>query len=102
MDPWLAKPRAVARPRRVLETAAPGRGISPRGESRRRCRARLAEDPVDAWLRHEGVSRRIGLRVPSYLQALHAVTRADLAAVVPKRLAESHAKALCLMLFDVR
>jgi DNA-binding transcriptional LysR family regulator len=56
----------------------------------------LAEDPVDAWLRQERVSRRIVLKVPSYLQALHAVARADLIAVVPKRLAESHAKALGL------
>jgi DNA-binding transcriptional LysR family regulator len=56
----------------------------------------LTEDPVDAWLREEGVSRRIVLQVPSYLQALHAVARADVIAVVPKRLATSHAKALSL------
>jgi DNA-binding transcriptional LysR family regulator len=58
----------------------------------------LTEDPVDAWLRDEGVSRRVVLRVPSYLQALHAVARADLVAVVPKRLAQSHAKPLSLTL----
>lgn len=58
----------------------------------------LTEDPVEAWLRHEGVSRRIVLRVPSYLQALQAVAHADLVAVVPRRLAESHAKPWALTL----
>jgi DNA-binding transcriptional LysR family regulator len=58
----------------------------------------LSEDPVDAWLREEGFARQIVLRVPSYLQALQAVSRSDLVAFVPKRLAESMAKPLSLTL----
>jgi DNA-binding transcriptional LysR family regulator len=56
----------------------------------------LTEDPVDTWLRQEGLARQIGLRVPSYLQALQVVARADLVAFVPKRLAESLARPLSL------
>jgi DNA-binding transcriptional LysR family regulator len=56
----------------------------------------LAEDPVDVWLRQEGWTRQIALRVPSYLQALQVVARADLVAVVPKRLADSLARPLSL------
>ncbi len=56
----------------------------------------LTEDPVDSWLRQEGLARQIGLRVPSYLQALQAVAQADLVAFVPKRLAESLAGPLSL------
>ncbi|MBO0797254.1 MAG: LysR family transcriptional regulator [Blastocatellia bacterium] len=56
----------------------------------------LTEDPVDSWLRQEGLARHIALRVPSYLQALQAVAQADLVAFVPKRLAESLAGALSL------
>jgi DNA-binding transcriptional LysR family regulator len=52
----------------------------------------LAEDPVDRWLRLEGVSRQIALCVPGYLQALQAVAQTDLVAFVPKRLADSLAK----------
>jgi DNA-binding transcriptional LysR family regulator len=37
----------------------------------------LIEDPVDTWLRGEGLTRQIVLQVPSYLQALQAVARAD-------------------------
>jgi hypothetical protein len=37
------------------------------------------------------------LRVPSYLQALQVVARADLVAFVPKRLAESLARPLSLV-----
>jgi len=58
----------------------------------------LKEDPVDTWLREEGVARLIVLRVPSYLQALQAVAQSDLAAFVPKRLAEYLAKPLSLAL----
>jgi DNA-binding transcriptional LysR family regulator len=54
----------------------------------------LTEDPVDGWLRQEGLARQIVLRVPSYLQALQAVAQSDLVAFVPKRLAESLAKPL--------
>jgi DNA-binding transcriptional LysR family regulator len=56
----------------------------------------LTEDPVDGWLREEGLTRQIVLRVPSYLQALQAVALADLVAFVPKRLAESFAGPLSL------
>jgi len=58
----------------------------------------LTEDPVDTWLREEGLTRHIVLRVPSYLQALQAVAQTDLVAFVPKRLAESLAKAWSLAL----
>jgi DNA-binding transcriptional LysR family regulator len=56
----------------------------------------LTEDPVDTWLRQEGLTRQIVLRVPSYLQALQAATLANLVAFVPKRLAESLARPLSL------
>jgi DNA-binding transcriptional LysR family regulator len=56
----------------------------------------LSEDPVDRWLRQEGLARKIALRVPSYLQALQAVAQTDLVAFVPKRLGESLAKPLSL------
>jgi DNA-binding transcriptional LysR family regulator len=56
----------------------------------------LAEDPVDVWLRQEGLARQIALRVPSYLQALQVAARADLVAFVPKRLADSLARPLSL------
>jgi DNA-binding transcriptional LysR family regulator len=46
------------------------------------------QDPVDIWLREEGLERRIALVVPSYLQALHAVSTTDLVAFVPTRLAQ--------------
>jgi DNA-binding transcriptional LysR family regulator len=56
----------------------------------------LTEDPVDGWLRQEGLARHVALRVPSYLQALQTVARSDLVAFVPKRLAESLARPLSL------
>jgi len=56
----------------------------------------LTEDPVDSWLRQEGLARRVVLRVPSYLQALQTVAQSDLIAFVPKRLAESMARPLSL------
>jgi DNA-binding transcriptional LysR family regulator len=52
----------------------------------------LTEDPVDSWLRKEGLVRQIVLSVPSYLQALQAVAQSDLVAFVPSRLAESLAR----------
>jgi DNA-binding transcriptional LysR family regulator len=58
----------------------------------------LTEDPVDAWLRQKDLARRIGLRVPSYVQALQAVAESDLVAFVPRRLAESLANPLALTL----
>jgi len=56
----------------------------------------LDEDPVDEWLREAGVSRRIALRTPTYIQALHTVARTDLVAVVPSRLARSMTRSLPL------
>jgi DNA-binding transcriptional LysR family regulator len=58
----------------------------------------LTEDPVDNWLKEEGLTRQIALRVPSYLQALQAVAHADLVAFVPRRLAQSLARPLALAL----
>jgi DNA-binding transcriptional LysR family regulator len=60
----------------------------------------LKEDPVDTWLRQEGLARQIVLRVPSYLQALQAVAQSDLVAFIPKRLAEYLAKPLSLELIQ--
>jgi DNA-binding transcriptional LysR family regulator len=40
----------------------------------------VTRDPFDAWLLNAGVKRRIGLTVPSYLQALHAAAASDLVA----------------------
>lgn len=54
------------------------------------------EDPVDTWLREEGLSRKIALRVPSYVQALQAAAKSELVAFVPKRLAISLARPLSL------
>jgi DNA-binding transcriptional LysR family regulator len=58
----------------------------------------VKEDPVDVWLRQEGLTRRVVLRVPSYSQALQVVAQSELVAFVPKRLAESLAKPLSLVL----
>ena len=54
------------------------------------------EDPVDAWLRDEGVSRTIAVTVPHYAQALHVAAASDLVAVVPERLVRAYAGALRL------
>jgi DNA-binding transcriptional LysR family regulator len=56
----------------------------------------LTEDPVDSWLRQEGLARNVVLRVPGYLQALQTVARSDVIAFVPKRLAESLARPFSL------
>jgi DNA-binding transcriptional LysR family regulator len=56
----------------------------------------LTEDPVDSWLRQEGLARQIVLRVPSYLQALQAVAQSDLVALLPNRLTRSLARPLSL------
>jgi DNA-binding transcriptional LysR family regulator len=58
--------------------------------------AGLSEDPVDSWLREQGLSRDIVLQVPSYLQALQATARADVVAFVPRRLARSVAQRFSL------
>jgi DNA-binding transcriptional LysR family regulator len=54
------------------------------------------EDPVDTWLKAEGRKRNIVITVPHYLQALHAVARSDLIAVIPERLIRTYAVALHL------
>lgn len=54
------------------------------------------EDPVDTWLKAEGRRRNIALTVPHYLQALHAVARSDLIAVIPERLIRAYAAPLHL------
>ena len=56
----------------------------------------VTRDPLDTWLLKAGVERRIGLIVPSYLQALHAAAASDLVAFVPRRLAEALAAPLSL------
>ncbi|APR88408.1 Transcriptional regulator, LysR family protein [Minicystis rosea] len=56
----------------------------------------VTRDPLDAWLLERGIERRIGLTVPSYLQALHAAAASDLVAFVPRRLAEALSAALSL------
>lgn len=56
----------------------------------------VTRDPLDTWLVKAGVERRIGLTVPSYLQALHAAAASDLVAFVPRRLAEALAPRLSL------
>jgi DNA-binding transcriptional LysR family regulator len=55
------------------------------------------EDPIDSWLREQGVERRIALAVPSYLQALHMVAHTDLVAFVPRRLIETMVRPLSLI-----
>jgi len=55
------------------------------------------EDPVDTWLREEGVERRIALAVPSYQQALHMAAHTDLVAFVPRRLIETMISPLSLV-----
>jgi DNA-binding transcriptional LysR family regulator len=47
------------------------------------------EDLVDPWLAENGVTRRIELVAPSYLQALHLVAQTELVAVVPRRQIEA-------------
>lgn len=56
----------------------------------------VTRDPLDTWLLEKGIERRIGLTVPSYLQALHAAAASDLVAFVPRRLAEALAAPLSL------
>jgi DNA-binding transcriptional LysR family regulator len=56
----------------------------------------VTRDPLDAWLLEKGIERRIGLTVPSYLQALHAAAGSDLVAFLPARLAAALAPSLSL------
>lgn len=57
----------------------------------------LSEDPIDTWLREQGVERHIALVVPSYLQALHLAARTDLVAFVPQRLVRGLMRPLSLI-----
>jgi len=54
------------------------------------------EDPVDVWLRGEGVRRGVVLTVPHYVQALHVAAASDLVAVIPERLVRAYASTLKL------
>lgn len=56
----------------------------------------LGEDPVDAWLRGQGLERRIAASVPHYLQAMHLVARTAMVAVLPSRLVAQLHKSLGL------
>jgi DNA-binding transcriptional LysR family regulator len=58
--------------------------------------AGLTEDPVDSWLRGEGLSRDVVLQVPSYLQALVATASGDVVAFVPRRVACAMARGFSL------
>ena len=50
---------------------------------------RQPEDYIDVWLRGLGIERRIGLAVPTYLQALRMASLTDLVAFVPSRLVKA-------------
>jgi DNA-binding transcriptional LysR family regulator len=47
------------------------------------------EDPVDEWLRAEGITRRVALTVPGYLAALQVAASSDLVAFLPRLLIQS-------------
>lgn len=47
-------------------------------------------DPVDTWLQEQGLARNVVVTVPHYVQALHAVARSDLVAVLPERLIRAY------------
>lgn len=53
-------------------------------------------DPVDSWLRREGMVRRVAGSVSQYLQALHMVSESDFLAVIPERLIRKFAAILGL------
>ena len=59
---------------------------------------RQPEDYIDAWLRGLGIERRIGLAVPTYLQALRMASLTDLVAFVPSRLVRALRDPLSLQL----
>lgn len=61
----------------------------------------FSADPVDDWLRKEGLGRNIVLSVPHYLQALHVVSQSDLIAVIPERLIRTHSGTLDLEVMAV-
>jgi len=55
------------------------------------------DDAIEAFLRQNGIERRIALAVPSYLQALRMCARSDLVAFVPGRLIAALAEPLDLV-----
>jgi DNA-binding transcriptional LysR family regulator len=59
---------------------------------------RRPEDYIDVWLRGLGVERRIGLTVPTYLQALRMAALTDLVAFVPSRVVNALCEPLSLQL----
>jgi DNA-binding transcriptional LysR family regulator len=59
------------------------------------------EDPVETWLKQEGLRRNVVLIVPHYLQSLHVVAQSDLIAVVPERLVQAYAVKLRLKTIPV-
>jgi DNA-binding transcriptional LysR family regulator len=62
----------------------------------------LREDPVDTWLREQGLARRVAVQVPSYVQALQVVSQTDLVAWIPKGLADSLSRPLSLAVVPPR
>lgn len=58
------------------------------------------EDIIDFWLRGKGLERHVVLTVPTYVEALHVVSRSDLVAFVPRRLIASLRKPLSLVAID--
>lgn len=48
--------------------------------------AGFQRDLVDDWLAKQGMSRRVAIVVPHYLQTLHLVARTGLLAILPSRL----------------
>ena len=58
------------------------------------------EDIIDFWLREKILSATIAVTVPTYVEALHVVSRTDLVAFVPRRLIASLAKPLSLVTID--
>lgn len=58
-------------------------------------------DPVDDWLTGLGLHRRIAAVVPHYLQALMAVARTDLVAILPSRLIAAYGAQLDVRAIDL-
>jgi len=58
------------------------------------------EDIIDFWLRGKNLERNVALTVPTYIEALHLVSRSDLVAFVPRKLIASLARQLMLAAID--
>jgi len=56
----------------------------------------VLDDLIDETLRHTRHQRRAQIAVTSFGQILHLLTHSDLAAVLPHRVAQAHAAALCI------